>query len=231
MRGTGVGAPSRRARGRVAEVRCVLSGFYDWPGRHSHPRPSQSAAVMVTTVLLVLAVVGCGGSPGRSSSSSSGATSSSAATSAAAVLPPACAPAARTVIGHAFGTLVTERRGESGQATPQCVFHGGHRVRVTVLVDGFAQPYQRLERTQIEDAQQFGTSRLEAVPTPIGHLGIDAYWFPTERKVMTTEGRRLISVFVGGGGLAARRARTLGIAVARVYLDANDPRAADPNGA
>ncbi len=101
---------------------------------------------------------------------------------------------------------------------------------MTVLVDGFAQPYQRLERTQIEDAQQFGTHRLEAVPTPIARLGIAAYWFPTERRVMTTEGRRLISVSVGGGGVPAQRARTLAIAVAHDYLGADDPTAADPNG-
>ncbi|MDQ6732169.1 MAG: hypothetical protein M3022_18240 [Actinomycetota bacterium] len=80
------------------------------------------------------------------------------------MLPPVCAPAARAVVGRALGTPVSERRGDSGQATPQCVFQGAHRVQVTVLVDGFAQPYQRLERTQIEDAQQFGTSRLEAFP-------------------------------------------------------------------
>lgn len=186
--------------------------------------------VMVIAVLLVLAVVGCGRSAGRTPSSSSVATSSSATTSAAAALPPVCAPAARAVIARALGTPVGERRGVSGQATPQCVFRGGHRGRVTVLVDGFAQPYQRLERTQIEDAQQFGTHRLEAVPTPIGQLGIAAYWFPTERRVMTTEGRRLISVFVVGGGVSARRARSLAIAVARDYLGANDPTAADPNG-
>ena len=125
---------------------------------------------------------------------------------------------------------MSARRGESGQATPQCVFRVGRRVRVTVLVDGFAQPYQRLERTQIEDAQQFGTHRLEALPTPVGSLGIDAYWFPTERKVMTTEGRRLISVFVAGARITARRARAEAIAVARDYLGPNDPKAADPNG-
>ncbi len=102
---------------------------------------------------------------------------------------------------------------------------------MTVLVDGFAQPYQRLERTQIEDAQQFGTHRLEALPTPVGALGIAAYWFPTELKVMATEGRRLISVFVAGIRITARRARMVGIAVARDYLGADDLKAADPNGA
>jgi len=228
-----VGASSRRARYRVVEVRRVVSGFCDWPGRYGHPRPFRSTTVWpVIAVLLVLAVGGCGGGAGRSSSSSlsSVATSSSVTTSASVVLPAVCAPAARAMIGRAFGMPVGERRGESAQATPQCVFRRGSRLRVTVLLDGFAQPYQRLERTQIEDAQQFGTSRLEALPTPIGHLGIDAYWFPTERKVMTTDGRRLVSVFVVGSGVPAPRVRTLAIAVARGYLGASDPTAADPNG-
>ena len=92
-----------------------------------------------------------------------------------------------------------------------------------------AQPYQRLERTQIEDAQQFGTQRLEALPTPVSALGIAAYWFPTERKVMATEGRRLISVFVAGPGIGPRRVRAEAIAVARDYLGPDDLKAADPN--
>jgi hypothetical protein len=127
---------------------------------------------------------------------------------ATAALPPTCAPAARTVIGRAFGASVRERVGESGQATPECVFRVG-RARVTVLVDSFSQPYQRLERVQIEDAQQLGAQRLEAVPRPLRGLGIDAYRFPTERKVMTTKGRRLITVFVVKPGLSARRQRRL----------------------
>ncbi|MGH2867039.1 MAG: hypothetical protein ACRDNK_05645 [Solirubrobacteraceae bacterium] len=101
---------------------------------------------------------------------------------------------------------------------------------MTVLVDSFSQPYQRLERVQIEDAQQFGAQRLEAVPQAVSGLGIDAYWFPTERKVMATEGRRLITVFVVRPGLRARRQRRLSEAIARRYLGANDPKAADPNG-
>lgn len=133
------------------------------------------------------------------------------------------------MIGRAFGGSVSERVGESGQATPECVFRVG-RARVTVLVDSFPQPYQRLERVQIEDGQQFGTQRLEAVPQPLRGLGIDAYWFPTERKVMTTEGRRLTTVFVVSPRLSARRQRRLSEAIARQYLGPNDPHAPDPNG-
>ncbi len=119
--------------------------------------------------------------------------------------------------------------GASGQATPECVFRVG-RVRVTVLVDSFPQAYQRLERVQIEDGQKFGAQRLEAVPQPLTGLGIDAYWFPTERKVMTTEGRHLITVFVVSPGRSARRQRRLSEAIARQYLGPNDPHAADPSG-
>lgn len=177
-------------------------------------------------MILALAVGGCGMASQRPPSSTA---SVASATSSAAALPPTCAPAARVVVARAFGGAVTARVGESGQATPQCVFRAGP-ARVTVLVDGFAQPYQRLERTAIEDAQQFGARRLEALPQTVGGVGIDAYWFPTERKFMTTEGRRLITVFVVSPGLPERRQRALSRAIARRYLGPNDLKAADPAG-
>lgn len=189
------------------------------------PRPGSGITPLwCLAVILGLAVCGCGGGAKRSASSATSAT-----TSSTAALPPTCAPGARAVIERAFAGPVRARVGESGQATPECVFRVG-RARVTVLMDSFAQPYQRLERVQIEDAQQFGTQRIEAIPQPISGLGIDAYWFPTERKVMTTEGRRLITVFVARRGLPARRQRRLAEAIAQQYLGPNDPRAADPNG-
>jgi hypothetical protein len=148
------------------------------------------------------------------------------------VLPPVCAPAARAEIARVAGVAgarVALRRGESSQATPECRFRAG-AVRVTVDVDGFPQPYFRLERTAIEDEQQFGTVRLEAAPQAITGVGIEAYWFPTEQKVMVTEGRRLITVLVAWPGAWSRRRETLAKAIARRYLGPPDPGAADPNG-
>lgn len=173
--------------------------------------------------ILALAVSGCGGSSQRSSLA--GRTSRSARL----VLAPACAPAARGVISRAVGAPVVQRAGESSQATPECVIRSG-AVKVTVEVDSFPQPYFRLERTAIEAGQQFSGLRVEAVPQVVSGIGIEAFWFPTERKLSVTEGRRLITVLVVWSGFRAGRREALAIAIARRYLGPPDPAAADPNG-
>jgi hypothetical protein len=109
------------------------------------------------------------------------------------------------------------------------VFRSGP-VKVTVILDSYPQAYQRLERTAEEDDQQFGTVRTEAPPQQVMGIGLDADWFPTEQKLMTTDGRRLITAFVAWPGARPGRREALGKAVARRYLGPLDPAAADPNG-
>jgi hypothetical protein len=148
------------------------------------------------------------------------------------VLPVICAPAARAQVARAADVGVASvgvRRGESSQATPECRFRA-RAIQVTVDVDSFPQPYFRLERTAIEDEQQFGTVRLEAAPVPITGIGIEAFWFPTEQKVMATEGRRLITVLIAWRGAGSRRREALAQAIVRRYLGRSDLAAADPNG-
>ncbi|MEA2159169.1 MAG: hypothetical protein QOD66_1549 [Solirubrobacteraceae bacterium] len=86
-----------------------------------------------------------------------------------------------------------------------------------VNLDGSPQAYQRLERTIVEDGQQFGTARSFAAPVAVPGLGLDAAWLPDQSTLITTDGRRLISVRVSW---AARRAprRALAQALARRYL-------------
>jgi hypothetical protein len=95
------------------------------------------------------------------------------------------------------------------------------------MVDASPQPYARLERAAVENAQQFGTRRLEGAPQSVSGLGLDAWWFPTERQLETTDGRRLVTVIMGWRGVGDARRRTLGRAVARLYLGPVD-RAAVP---
>jgi len=94
----------------------------------------------------------------------------------------------------------------------------GRRVVVTVNVDTGAQAYFRLERTVVEASQVFSTVRLIAAPQQVPGIGLDADWFPAERQLMTTDGRRLLTVSVGWGGATESRRRALVEAVVRPYL-------------
>jgi hypothetical protein len=99
-----------------------------------------------------------------------------------------------------------------------------------VTVDSAPQAYSRLERAAVEAAQQFGAVRLEPAPVNVAGLGLDAYWFPKEREVMTTDGVRLITVGVTWGGVGEGRLRAAAEAVAHAFLGRLRPQAANPNG-
>jgi hypothetical protein len=101
---------------------------------------------------------------------------------------------------------------------------------VTAIVDSGPQPYFLLERTIVEDSQQFSTVALEPAPVHVPRLGLDASWFPGEQQVMTTDGARLIAVAVSSRGSSQARRRELATATARTYLGPFRPQAADPDG-
>jgi hypothetical protein len=114
-------------------------------------------------------------------------------------------------------------------ASPECHFVGP-RIRVVVNVDASPQPYQRLERTIVEDGQQFGTARSFTPPQTVSKLGLDAAWLPDQSKLLTTDGRSLITVTVTWRG--EKRARQLALAklTARRYLGKPIPNGAVPTG-
>jgi hypothetical protein len=91
---------------------------------------------------------------------------------------------------------------------------------VLANVDSAPQAYFRLERQAIEYAQNVLWSHrgAGAYPQHIDHLGVDADWFPVEASVMTTDGRRLITVGVSWPGATTGRRRRAAEAVARTYL-------------
>jgi hypothetical protein len=193
-------------------------------GSRIKPITSRHAAPVIAGLLTGLALVGCG------ASSRSSATSTKAA--ARPTRPPVCAPAAGAVIAREAGVgvgVLTARAAMGNNAEPECHFRGPG-VSVVVNDDSSPQPYQRLERTIEEDAQQFGTEREFTPPVTVPKLGLDAAWVPDQSKLLTTNGRSLLTITVTWRG--EKRARTIALAtlVARRYLGKDIPASAVPTG-
>lgn len=89
---------------------------------------------------------------------------------------------------------------------------------VTANVDTSPSPYYRLERTAIETTQVIGPSRELPAPSPVPGLGLEAYWFPTQIQLMSTDGVRLVTVSVNWPGAKEGRELTLAVAVSKTYL-------------
>ena len=133
-----------------------------------------------------------------------------------------CTAKGRAAIGGFLGAQaasISERASISSQSYPQCVYRvPAPGVRVTVIVDTGPQPYFRLERTAVEAQQVFSTVRESPAPVQIPHLGLDADWFPDQREVMTTDGKRLITAGVSWRHARAAQRQKVAEAAARAYL-------------
>jgi hypothetical protein len=188
------------------------------------PIMSRYAAPVIVGLLSGLALVGCG------TSSRSSATSTKAA--AQPKPPPVCVPAAGIVIARQAGVgagVLTARATTGDNAEPECHFRGPG-VSVTVNIDSSPQPYQRLERTIDEDGQQFGTRRTFTPPVTVPKLGLDAAWVPDQSKLLTTDGRNLLTITVAWRGKKPARQVALATLVARRYLGKPIPKSAVPTG-
>ena len=182
------------------------------------------ASPVIVGLLAGLALVGCG------ASSRSSATSTKAA--ARPKRPPVCEPAAGAVIARDAGVAVgalTARATMGNNAEPECHFRAA-RVSVVVNVDSSPQPYQRLERTIDEDSQSFGTERNFTPPVTVPKLGLDAAWVPDQSKLLTTDGRSLLTITVAWRGQKRARQIALATLVARRYLGKPIPKGAVPTG-
>lgn len=163
----------------------------------------RAAFICVCASALIGACGGGGGAP---------------STTVRASRPSVCVPAARATVARASGASVFSQRQSTGNnAQPQCTYRAGH-LTVVANVDSSPQPYDRLERAVVEAQQQFGAVRTEPPPQRMGGLGLDADWFPRERQLMTTDGRKLITVTVTWRGGSKPQMRALARAVARIYL-------------
>ena len=141
--------------------------------------------------------------------------------------PTPCAAAARGLIGRAAATSPAGVGTSTFTATsgaPTCLFvvrgPGAGKLVVRVGLDSAPQALARLERQAVEYSQTVLWAHLGsgAYPQTVGRLGVDAYWFPADRRLSTTDGRRLIEVTVAWPGAGRPRARALAEAVAGAYL-------------
>lgn len=206
-----------------------------------------SLAVLASAVAVIASALlaGCGGSAATSTSSSTTSTTTSVprsstvvkvstpAATATATTPSASKLLAATCTPQASATVARYLHVNPGapsavasigsQSMPQCAIRvhgagGGHAVVVTTTLDTAPQAYYRLERTAEEAAQVFTVNRLIPAPVDIPHIGLDADWFPHEQQLMTTDGKRLITVAIAWPHAPQRRQRALAEAVARAYL-------------
>ncbi|MDQ6605379.1 MAG: hypothetical protein M3Z06_02390 [Actinomycetota bacterium] len=86
-------------------------------------------------------------------------------------------------------------------------------------LDSSPQSYQRLERLIVEDGQQFGTERNFSPPETVTHLGLDAAWVPDLSQLITTDGKRLITVTVRWRGSRMAMRRAMARTEAKLYLE------------
>lgn len=112
----------------------------------------------------------------------------------------------------------------SSAATPECDFRvaagrSAARVKVSATIDSGPQAEFRFQRTVEEQGQQFGSVRLAAPPEDVRGIGLDADWFPDQTELMTTDGKRLITVTVSWPAANPKRWRAIAERVARVYVD------------
>jgi hypothetical protein len=150
----------------------------------------------------------------------------------AAVKPaPVCLPGAVVALARVVGAPVGDvsaKPGTGNNGEPQCSFSvRGPRVSVVVNLDSSPQPYQRLERLIVEDGQQFGTERNFSPPETVTHLGLDAAWVPDLSELITTDGKRLITVTVGWRGSRMAMGRALARTEAKLYLEPLNRKAAE----
>ena len=169
--------------------------------------------VVCTLALATGLLAGCGG--GKTTSQPP------AAKPHEAKAPDVCRPAAQAVIASRLGhaqAAVTGKQGTGNNGMPQCTFRAAGKVAITANVDTAPQAYFRLERTVVEETQQFATKREVAPAQHVGGLGLDADWFPPVKQLMTTDGKQFLTITVRWPKSSVARQRALAASVARTYL-------------
>jgi hypothetical protein len=144
---------------------------------------------------------------------------------------PVCRPqalaAVRAVLRVSSAAVRTRVTTDNSNA-PECfVSVPVRRLRMWVSVNSEPQPYAVLERAAEEEAQMFTATRTTPAPQHVDHLGLDAYWFPEENHLMTTDAVRLItSTIVSWPRVPKRRWKAVAVAAARPYLGRSNPKLA-----
>jgi hypothetical protein len=148
----------------------------------------------------------------------------------------ACRAGARAALARALAVptgAVAATAADDGQGLTSCVYRArpagpGPPAAVSVTVDAAPQAYFRLERAAVEESQNFVQTHHGAPPANVPRLGLDADWFPTGSRLMTTDGTSLVIVAVDWP--AGRRAEKIALAstIARAQLGRLRPAAAIP---
>jgi hypothetical protein len=172
-----------------------------------HARSARRCAAGILCVLVFALPAGCGGAKEPAT----------AATHAAKRPPTVCLPGARAAVARRLRAAVTSRQSTGNNAMPQCVYRAGGAA-VTANVDSAPQAYTRLERTVVEETQQFSVKRGIAPAQRIAHMGLDADWFPEPSQLLTTDGTRLLAVTVAWPHSTEAKRKALAKSVAQAYL-------------
>jgi hypothetical protein len=124
----------------------------------------------------------------------------------------ACAPRAQAMLEAASAQTFRASNGASG-----CRMRGNGGEAI-VMLDSAPQPFQRMEREQVEFWQNVEWSHASprAGPQPVTKIGLGGYWFPLQRRLLTTDGVRLITIKLRLADVAA--AKRLAARLASVYL-------------
>jgi hypothetical protein len=118
----------------------------------------------------------------------------SASVLAAAALVAGCGGGHRAASPCPSGRVVAH---EPGLVT--CEFDNGPG-HVRVVRDDLPQAYRRWSRAEVEQWQNSAgwASHPALVPRKLHGVGAGAFWLPGERKLVATDGRRLVTVTVVG---------------------------------
>jgi hypothetical protein len=181
-------------------------------------------------VVLAVAVAGCGSSssgtdtataPAQAAVTTATETAGVAATAGTrSHLASACSSRARRILSRYETVKPSPFTASSGAES--CHFESaGGGPDVIVELDSAPQPYVRMDREQVEFWQnvEWSHQAAKAAPYPMTSVGLGGYWFPLQRRLLTTDGVRLITIKVrslGSSGLSARK--PLAARLARVYL-------------
>jgi hypothetical protein len=162
--------------------------------------PAMSCRCRRSALLAAVALAGCGGHTAQPARHAAGGP---------------CVPAARTAVApRGVTTRVTAV--SPGMAT--CVYEAP-AVRVDVAIDTNPQAFTRFDRAVVERGQNavWGHDHTK-MPRLLNRLGKGADWFPGDRELLTTDGRRLISVKLVRTALHERARQRLARAVAQATL-------------
>jgi hypothetical protein len=180
--------------------------------------------ILILACFLAAVLAGCGSASGGTRTATAptqaATTSPAATTTSRSRLASACSSRARRALARYGSVNASPFTASSGAES--CHFESsGGGPDVVVELDGAPQPYVRMEREQVEFWQnvEWSHEAARASPYPITSLGLGGYWFPLQRRLLTTDGVRLITIKMRSSGSSGPATpKSLAARLARIYL-------------